>query len=74
MVNLDDFINCDDELLPLNTRKFKHRILITGDPNDHAKVITGIPVIHNVTNQLVAFVEMRREKNKYLSNKKMIRQ
>lgn len=68
MVSLDDFINTskDEVILPPNTHKFKHRILIRGDPKDPTKIITGIPVIHNVTNQLVAFVELKREKNKYL--------
>ncbi|MDR4490824.1 MAG: hypothetical protein R2685_07970 [Candidatus Nitrosocosmicus sp.] len=67
MVNLDDYV-CDELLLlPPNTHKFKHRILIGGDPKDPTTVLTGIPVIHNVTNQLVAWVEIRREKNRYLS-------
>jgi hypothetical protein len=67
MVSLDDYITTRDELiLPPNTHKFKHRILIRGDPKDPTKVITGIPVIHNVSNQLVAFVELKREKNRYL--------
>ncbi|MDR4491760.1 MAG: hypothetical protein R2685_12790 [Candidatus Nitrosocosmicus sp.] len=65
MVNLDDFIT-RDELMPPNTHKFKHRILICSDPKDTKKVLTGIPLIHNVTNQLVAWVEIKREKNKYL--------
>lgn len=66
MINLDDFIKRDDELLlPPNTHKFK-RILIRGDPKDPTKVITGIPVIHNETNQLIAFVELKWEKDKYL--------
>jgi hypothetical protein len=43
MVSLDDFITTSDELiLPPNTHKFKHRILIRGDLKDPIKVITGI--------------------------------
>ncbi|KAA2282183.1 hypothetical protein [Candidatus Nitrosocosmicus sp. SS] len=65
MVNLDDFIT-RDELIPPNTHKFKHKILIGPDPKDTKKVLTGIPLIQNVTNQLVAWVEIRKEKDKYL--------
>lgn len=49
----------------LPTHKFKHRVLIRADPKDHTKVITGIPVIHDVSNQIVAFIELKREKSKY---------
>lgn len=66
MINLDDFIKSDDEFLPPNTHKFKQRILIGQDPKYEKKVLTGIPLIHNVTNQLVAWVEIKREKNKYM--------
>ena len=58
--------NIDYKLLPPNTLKYKHRILIGPDPKNHQKVINGIPIIHKVTDQLVAFVEIKREKNKYL--------
>lgn len=67
MISLDDFINTrEDELLPPDTHKFKHRILIGPDPKGTKKVLTGIPLIHDVTNQFVAWVEVKREKNKYL--------
>ena len=60
-MSLDDYIN---EELPPNTHKFEHRILITGS-KDSTKIITGIPLIDNETKELVAFVEIMREKNKY---------
>jgi hypothetical protein len=63
-MSLDDYFPKDE--LPPNTHKFKHRILIGPDPKDSKKVLTGIPLIHNVTNQLVAWAEIKRKKNKYL--------
>jgi hypothetical protein len=59
---LDAYIN--DELPP-NTHRFKHRIMLAGDPKDPNKVITGIPLIHNETKQLIAFVELKWEKDDY---------
>lgn len=62
-MSLKDFIdNRDYKLLPPNTLKYKHRILIGPDPKNHQKVITGIPIIHKVTDQLVAFVEINERK------------
>lgn len=65
MIPIDNYFN-RNELLPPNTHKFKHRVLIRADPKDHTQVITGIPVIHNVSNQIVAFIDLKREKSKYL--------
>lgn len=61
MISLDDCVN-RDELLSPNIQKFKHGILIRADPKDATEVITGIPLTHNITNQLVAFAEVRRER------------
>ena len=59
--SLDDHIN----LLPANSRKFKHRIIVKRDSADSSKVLTGIPVINNETKELVAFVELKWEKDDY---------
>ena len=58
---LDDYIN----LLPDNSRKFKHRIIVRRDSKDFRKVLTGIPVIDNETEELIAFVELKWESDDY---------
>ncbi len=58
---LDDYIN----LLPDNSRKFKHRIIVRRDSKDFTKVLTGVPVIDNETEELIAFVELKWEKDDY---------
>ncbi|WP_134482544.1 hypothetical protein [Candidatus Nitrosocosmicus franklandus] len=64
-MSLDDFIPKDD--LPPKTRKFEHRILIGPDPKDPSHIVlTGIPLINDETNELIAWTEFKREKNKYL--------
>lgn len=59
MVSLDDYIttNVDKLLLPQNILKFKHRIPIRGRIKNSSYVITGIPMIHNETNELVSIGE-----------------
>ena len=59
--SLDDYIN----LLPNNSRKFKHRIIVRRDSLDFTKVLTGVPVIDNETEELVAFVDLKWEKDDY---------
>ncbi|HYG00361.1 MAG TPA: hypothetical protein VD815_09725 [Candidatus Saccharimonadales bacterium] len=59
--SLDDYIN----LLPDNSRKFKHRIIVRRDSNDFTKVLTGVPVIDNETEELIAFVELKWESDDY---------
>ena len=51
---LDDDIN----LLPSNSHKFKHRIIVKRD-KDFSKVLTGVPVIDNETKEFIAFVELK---------------
>ena len=51
--------------LPDNSHKFKHRIIVKRDSAYHSKVLTGIPVINNETTELIAFVELRWEKDDY---------
>ena len=58
---LDNYIN----LLPPNSHKFKHRIIVKRDSSDFNKVLTGNPVISNETNEQVAFVELKWEKDDY---------
>lgn len=58
---LDDYIN----LLPDNSHKFKHRIIVRRDSKDFTKVLTGVPVIDNETEELVAFVDLKWESEDY---------
>jgi hypothetical protein len=57
----DDNIN----LLPSNSHKFKHRIIVKRDSKDLSKVLTGVPVIDNETEELIAFVELKWESEDY---------
>lgn len=43
-------------VIPPNTRKFKHRIVLVRKEDN--KAITGVPLTHNETNELVAFVDI----------------
>ena len=45
--------------------KFKHRIIVKRDSVDLTKVLTAFPVINNETKELVAFVELKWEKDDY---------
>jgi hypothetical protein len=58
---LDDHIN----LLSSNSHKFKHRIIVKRDSKDLSKVLTGVPVIDNETEELIAFVELKWESEGY---------
>ena len=51
--------------LPDNSHKFKHRIIVKRDSTNFTKVLTAFPVINNETKELVAFVELRWEKDDY---------
>ena len=57
---LDNHIN----LLPSNSHKFKHRIIVKRD-KDFSKVLTGVTVIDNETEDLIAFVELKWESEDY---------
>jgi hypothetical protein len=57
--------NVDYNPLPDGSHKFKHRIIVKRDLVDFTRVLTGIPVISNETKELVAFVELRWEKDDY---------
>ena len=59
--SLDDYIN----LLPDKSRKFKHRIIVRRDSNDFTKVLTGVPVIDNETEELIAIIELKWESDDY---------
>jgi hypothetical protein len=56
--------------LPDNSHKFKHRIIVKRDSKDFTKVLTAFPVINNETKELVAFVELKWEKDGYSRNHK----
>ena len=55
----------DLEPLPDGSHKFKHRIIVKRDSVDLTKVLTAFPVINNETKELVAFVELKWEKDDY---------
>ncbi len=59
--SLDDYGN----VLPDNSHKSKHRIIVKRDSVNFSKVLTGIPVINNETKELVAFVELKWEKENH---------
>ena len=60
----------DIEYLPDGLHKFKHRIIVKRDSVDLTKVLTAFPVINNETKELVAFVELKWEKDDY--NREML--
>ena len=51
--------------LPDNSHKFKHRIIVKRDSKDLTKVLTAFPVINNESKELIAFVELKWEKDDY---------
>ena len=51
--------------LPDNSHKSKHRIIVKRDSNDLRKVLTAFPVINNETKELIAFVELKWERDNY---------
>ena len=51
--------------LPDNSHKFKHRIIVKRDSKDLTKVLTGFPVIHNESKELIAFVDLKWETEDY---------
>lgn len=53
----------DIEHLPDGSHKFKHRIIVKRDSVDLRKVLSAYPVIHNETKELVAFVDLKWEKD-----------
>ena len=53
------------EHLPDGSHKFKHRIIVKRDSVDLTRVLTAFPVINNETKELVAFVELKWEKDNY---------
>jgi hypothetical protein len=60
-LTLDDYIS----LLPENSHKSKHRIIVKRDTTDFTKVLTAFPVIDNESKELIAFVELKWESENY---------
>ena len=56
-LTLGDYIG----LLPNNSHKSKHRIIVKRDTTDFTKVLTAFPVIDNETKELIAFVDLKWE-------------
>ena len=48
-----------------NSYKVKHRIIVKRDSGDLTKVLTAFPVINNETKEVIAFVELKWEKDDY---------
>ena len=59
--SLDDYIH----LLPDNSHRFKHRIIVKRNSKNLGKVLTGITVINNETKELIAFVDLKWETENY---------
>ncbi len=57
----DNYIN----LLPDGTHKFKHRIIVKRDYEDSTRVLTAVPVINTESKELVAFIDIKWEKDDY---------
>lgn len=58
-------LTVDFNPLPDNSHKFKRRIIVKRDSKDLRKVLTAFPVINNETKELVAFVELKWERENY---------
>jgi hypothetical protein len=58
---LDDCIH----LLPDNSHKSKHRIIVYRSSKDFTKVLTALPVVINESKELNAFVELKWESENY---------
>jgi len=58
-------VNSTIDFDPLSdgSHKFKRRIIVKRDSVDLTRVLTAYPVIHNETKQLIAFVELKWEKD-----------
>jgi hypothetical protein len=48
-----------------NSHKVKRRIIVKRDPGDLTKVLTAFPVLNNKTKEVIAFVELKWEKDHY---------
>jgi hypothetical protein len=59
--SLDDY----SDVLPDNSHKLKHRTIVKRDSEDFTKVLTAFPVIDNETQKLIAFVDLKWEKENY---------
>ncbi len=57
----DNYIN----LLPDGAHKFKHRIIVKRDSEDSTIVLTAVPVINTESKELVAFIDIKWEKDDY---------
>ena len=52
-------------LLPDGAHKFKHRIIVKRDSEDSTRVLTAVPVINTESKELVAFIDIKWEKDDY---------
>ena len=52
-------------LLPDGAHKFKHRIIVKRDSEDSTRVLKAVPVINTESKELVAFIDIKWEKNDY---------
>ena len=57
----DEYIN----LLPDGAHKFKHGIIVKRDYTDFTRVLTSVPVINTESKELVAFIDIKWEKDDF---------
>jgi hypothetical protein len=51
--------------LPDGAHKFKHRIIVKRDSEDSTRVLMAVPVINTESKELVAFIDIKWEKDDY---------
>ncbi len=58
---LDEYVN----FLPDGSHKSRHRIIVKRDSEDFTKVLTAFAVIDNESKELIAFVDLKWEKENH---------
>ena len=58
---LDEYVN----LLPDGSHRSRHRILLKRNSEDFKRVLTAFALIDNESKELIAFVDLKWEKENY---------
>ena len=53
------------DLLSDSAHKLKHRIIVKRDYTDFTRILTAVPVINIKSKDLVAFIDIKWEKDEY---------
>ena len=53
------------DLLSYSAHKLKHRIIVKRDYTDFTRVLTSVPVINTESKELVAFIDIKWEKDDF---------